>query len=304
MKRSGQKGFTLIELMIAISIGLFVVAGALKVYSESRAYFRTLQNINDLEQRAVFALRLLEQDIARAGYFGLHADGRLLDTDADVSVHCAGFDVAVWATAADYPVAGSNAAYDMPCPPRFSPVPGTDTLTLRFADSKPADPNAFGAIVVTGLAGGVIASRADRPFSADVIARRHFRVAAWYIGAGSSEQPSPALFRQRLRDDGQIETQEIMPGIEDLQIRFDIDTNNDGLVDEQINADARLPGGAKPVSVQIQLRIATALPEQGHIDAGPWISIDPDQPRFLPHDSHRRISVTRSFAVRNHPGAV
>jgi type IV pilus assembly protein PilW len=304
MNGSNNSGFTLTELAIATSIGMLAVAGALKVYSESRAYFRTLQNITDLEQRAVFALRLLDQDIARAGYFGLHADGRLLATDADVSVQCAGLDVADWATATENPVAGSNAAYELPCPPRFAPVPGTDTLTLRFADSEPAAANARGAIVVTGLEGGVIASQADRPIDADVIARRQLRITAWYLGAGSSEQPSPALYRQRLRDDGQIETQEIMPGIEDLQIRFGFDTNSDGLADELTNAGTQLMDDAIPVSVQVQLRLGTALPEQGHIDTGPWISIDPNEPHFLPDDRQRRISVTRSFAIRNHPGAI
>jgi hypothetical protein len=249
-------------------------------------------------------MRLLNQDIGRAGYFALHADGRLLATDADVRVKCASHDATGWATATSNPVAGTNASYALPCPPRFAPVPGTDTLTLRFADSEPAEPHASGAIVVTGLAGGVIARRADRAIPADPLARRHLRLAAWYVGADSSEKKRPALYRQRLRDDGMIETQEIMPGIEDFQIRFGIDTNGDGNADQQTNPGVSPGAGLAIVTARVQLRVATGLGEQGHVDSGPWLSIDPDRPPFTPRDNRRRISVAQTFRVRNQPGAL
>ncbi len=66
MKR--QTGFSLIELMVAMTIGLFVLAGVTKIFFDSRGSDRLREGISDTQTNGRIALDLLGQDIERAGY--------------------------------------------------------------------------------------------------------------------------------------------------------------------------------------------------------------------------------------------
>ena len=53
-------GMTLVELMVAMAIGLFLVGGALYVYSQSRSSYRSGDALARLQESARFALDTLE----------------------------------------------------------------------------------------------------------------------------------------------------------------------------------------------------------------------------------------------------
>ena len=46
------RGFSLIELMVALVIGLFLIAGAVMVYSQSRKVYRTIETVARLQETA------------------------------------------------------------------------------------------------------------------------------------------------------------------------------------------------------------------------------------------------------------
>lgn len=68
--RSGYDGFSLIELMIAITIGLLLIASVATVYLGSRQTFREQEALARMQEGARFAFEALSVDIRQAGFAG------------------------------------------------------------------------------------------------------------------------------------------------------------------------------------------------------------------------------------------
>ncbi len=62
-----QSGVSLVELMVALTMGLFVVGGAASIYLANRSTFATVENVARVEENARFAAELLARDIREAG---------------------------------------------------------------------------------------------------------------------------------------------------------------------------------------------------------------------------------------------
>ncbi len=65
-----QSGFGLVELMIAMTIGLILLGGIGYVFLGSRAAFRTTENLSRIQENARYALDMMGRDIRMAGYVG------------------------------------------------------------------------------------------------------------------------------------------------------------------------------------------------------------------------------------------
>lgn len=68
--RVRSKGFTLIEVMIAMTITLTVVAGVLGMYSQVRGTYRVTERIARIQEQGRVALATIASDIELAGYYG------------------------------------------------------------------------------------------------------------------------------------------------------------------------------------------------------------------------------------------
>jgi type IV pilus assembly protein PilW len=62
---------TLIELMVALAIGMFLMIGAITVFMQSRTTFRVTESLARMQENGRFALEALEPDIRMAHYWGL-----------------------------------------------------------------------------------------------------------------------------------------------------------------------------------------------------------------------------------------
>lgn len=65
-----QSGLSLMELMIAITIGFIVVAGVGYLYLGSRQTFKTQDSLSTIQENSRFALDTMSRDIRMAGYMG------------------------------------------------------------------------------------------------------------------------------------------------------------------------------------------------------------------------------------------
>jgi type IV pilus assembly protein PilW len=65
-----QSGISLIEIMIALLIGLFLLDGVLQLFSSAQQTYRMQSNLARLQENGRFALDFLERDIRMAGYWG------------------------------------------------------------------------------------------------------------------------------------------------------------------------------------------------------------------------------------------
>lgn len=67
---SGQRGFSLVELMVAITLGFVVVAAVGYLYLGSRQSFRNTENMARMQESARYALDIMARDLRMAGSFG------------------------------------------------------------------------------------------------------------------------------------------------------------------------------------------------------------------------------------------
>ncbi len=65
-----QKGFSLIELMIAITLGLLLMAGVLQIFLASKQTYTSNNALSRVQESGRFAIDFLTNDIRHAGYRG------------------------------------------------------------------------------------------------------------------------------------------------------------------------------------------------------------------------------------------
>jgi type IV pilus assembly protein PilW len=64
------RGFTLVELLVAITIGAIILAGAVTLFVNNRDTYKTTNELSRLQETARYALGMMVKDIRMAGYFG------------------------------------------------------------------------------------------------------------------------------------------------------------------------------------------------------------------------------------------
>ena len=70
-----QAGVTLVELMVALSIGSFLMIGAVQVYNQSRHAFVINESIARVQETAQFAMDTIEADLRLASNWGRQSRG-------------------------------------------------------------------------------------------------------------------------------------------------------------------------------------------------------------------------------------
>lgn len=71
------RGFTLIELMISMLLGLVVIGGAMGVILANRQSYRTNEGLSQVQESARTAFELLARDVRQAGVTGCDSSGRV-----------------------------------------------------------------------------------------------------------------------------------------------------------------------------------------------------------------------------------
>ncbi|WDS36039.1 PilW family protein [Pseudoxanthomonas sp.] len=80
--RRNQLGMSLIELMIALVIGLVLLAGVIQVFSASRTAYQLSQAIARNQENARFAMDFLQRDLRMVGHAGCVNDQSLLSLNS------------------------------------------------------------------------------------------------------------------------------------------------------------------------------------------------------------------------------
>lgn len=74
--RGGHRGFTLIELMVAMLLGLIVIGGVASVFLANQQTYRTNNALADVQESARLAVELLAHDIRNAQLTGCNNNAR------------------------------------------------------------------------------------------------------------------------------------------------------------------------------------------------------------------------------------
>lgn len=69
-KMKKQSGLSLVELMIAITLGLILMTGVIQIFVSSKAVFTTHHAVSRIQETGRLAMEFLSKDIRMAGYMG------------------------------------------------------------------------------------------------------------------------------------------------------------------------------------------------------------------------------------------
>ncbi len=136
-KITRQSAYSLIELMIAMTLGMFILAGVLQIFSSNKQSYRLQEGQSRVQENARYVLELLGRDIREAGYTGCRGLDRI-DTFRIGNPPLPSFDVNAavigrwWDTTLD----SGNGGWSVNAPAAITNVTaGTDVITIQRGDS-------------------------------------------------------------------------------------------------------------------------------------------------------------------------
>jgi len=104
----GQAGFTLVELMVAMSIFLLILVGIFQVFDPSHRAYQTSERKLDVQQNARVAMDTMARQIRMTGYFPENID---TDTANDLSNRIQAASESALAIAGDLDGSGASNAF-------------------------------------------------------------------------------------------------------------------------------------------------------------------------------------------------
>lgn len=91
--RSSRMGFTLIEMMVALTIGAMVIATVYTIGASAARHFQEQQRVSQLQLSVRLALDRIRRDVARAGFLGTMDSAADRPCGAPPAVRIRGLDV-------------------------------------------------------------------------------------------------------------------------------------------------------------------------------------------------------------------
>jgi len=334
----GQAGLTLVELMVALAIGSFLMIGAIQIYNQSRQAFVINESIARVQETAQFAMDTIEADLRMASNWGrnsrgLAVEGRSVIGDANPNglAQPIGNCTADWVLNLALPIDGTNDTYNPAwgCAATGGAQANSDVITVRRASVAHVDPVAgrlqiqstriqgelfSDGAVPASFNAATAASAADDltdPAVASLFdSETHNLIVTSYYVSPTSDLINgvPTLRRHRLVSIGgapAIVDEEVAPGVENLQIQLGVDVDADNTVDRYVG-----PGNAiyNPAA-------AGYVPGARIMTARIWmivrgVNIEPglqDGRNYTPAgvalgvqtDNFRRIQVSKTILLRN-----
>lgn len=297
--RAGMLGLSLIELMAALTIGLLLMAGALTVFMQSRNTYRTSDTAARMQETARYAFDILEPDVRLSGFWGMKK-GPAAVTDvvaaADVTANCGGNgwvgDATKYINGFDGD-GGAGGWGSMACAATNRNT-ASDVLVVRRASAETSAFDVTKVQVQSNRAQATVFKAATSPggYAAWPAAEtRDMVVNVYYISSNAGQF---ALRRKALRGLTMVD-EEVIPGVQDMQLEFGIDSNGDGTADKYVNPAA--VGTAAILSARIYLLVRSETDEQGYLNGINYRYANADI--AAANDKRRRILMSKTIQIRN-----
>lgn len=291
-KHGTTRGFSLVELMVALLIGLFLMGGALTIYMQSRNTYRTTDTVARLQEVGRYALDIIEPDVRLAGYWGMRSGSNAvtsLVTDAQITNYCA----TNWIASSSTFIEGRDASYGLSCA-ASDRATWSDTLIVRRAEAATAALDASKVQVQSNRTQATIFAASSIPtgYAASPGSEtRDLVVNVYYVSDNSGRF---ALRRRALRGLAMTD-EEVVPGIEDLQVQFGVDRDGDGTADQYVNPNS--VGVARVVAARIWIMVTADEPEIGFRNTTNYQYANANYSAF--GDNLRRIVLSKTIQIRN-----
>ncbi len=258
-----QQGLSLVELMVALTIGLVLTTGLVTMITNSNQGYRELSNASRQLENGRYAVQLLKESIQHAGFYGEYGDADTLTVPASLPSPCL-TAVADIDDTLPLHIQGYNApatAASVSCLDNANHVAGTDILVVRRTTTSTT---ALGSLAegkvymqprATSFVLDVADNGPDNPTTFNLTKRdgvttadiRDFRVEIYYVSpcnvhtgdtctdSSDDGNPIPTLKRLLLSTVGgatTMVTEPLVEGIENFQVEYGIDRSGNGIPNE------------------------------------------------------------------------
>ena len=331
-----NRGFSLVELMVALVVTLILLAGIGQIFLSSKKSFVIQDSLGRMQENGRYAMETIEQDVRRAGYWGGNADvGEVNDytpggisNGNKVATDDGKCSDANWARMLSHRIFGKNDnRQDYTCLPADS-APKGDILVLRYSapweiggittgPTYMADhPNQF--FMRSSLFDGQLFQGKDETaipiITAPVIRTAELVSHGYFIHNSESGDANkctgsdavPSLYRMTLTD-GALLSEEVAYGVDNFQVQYGVDDedicgsgkSDDNSVDCFVDAKAANdPMWGKVIAARVWLLTRAECPETGYTNDTTYTMAGvPYTPPA--NDHYRRQLYTSTIRLRN-----
>jgi len=274
------KGFSLVELMVGMVLGVIVIGGAISVYLASKRSLTEVEQVATLSENGRFALQLLGYSARHIGFYGgpdpyditpKKPVGAVAGDCTDIAAAYDTENSFFALRAVPEPFATSETSVKVAgC--ITDAMPYTDVLVIKNAGPSPLSGgwSSQQTYVIAGRVSFELRDGADMPpdIGGSNVAYP-YRLQIYYIRDGAT----PTLSRKILAWDADtesmsIQTEDLVQGVENMRFRFGYDSNDDGEVDTLANltdvwdsdvwdSDVSADAWKKVASLQVFLLLAS-----------------------------------------------
>tara|TARA_R110002111_G_scaffold8723_3_gene31413 strand:- start:1612 stop:2655 length:1044 start_codon:yes stop_codon:yes gene_type:complete len=337
-----QLGLSLVELMIAITIGIFLTAGLIQLFTSSKATYRVQDNLSRLQENARFAMQIISRDLRMADYAGCKS-GSVNDATNNIDTTSANYDATIHNFTSGIDglngAAGASIALDdsdtliiinaadsgVSVQPPFGPLPSSDiTITaghdfeqgdmILIADCSQADifqitNDPSGGTTISHVTGAFNSNPGANqvaepgnfnPLPCSATASEHC-LSKVYTGEASLYKLTSNTYDIQAGTNGVNalfrNNQELIEGIENMQVLYGEDTDNDNTPNYYVPAGTAGLTMENVVSVRVSL-LTTTLEDNVATQAIPY-TIFGDTVVSPSNDRRIRRVFTSTIALRN-----
>jgi type IV pilus assembly protein PilW len=310
-RRPAQRGFSMIELLVALAITALLIIGAVTMYSQSRTTFRAAEAVARLQENARYAMSFIETDLRMANYWGLNSRPDYIQLGGVATNACQ----AGWATNILQFVEGYNGAKGLACIQNADYQNGSDVIVIRRAATDRETGNLTQSVLyiqTSRIQGTLFVADEDcsatdesclppgylPPQSETHLLLTH----AYYVSPDATGRNGvPSLRRVRLIAGPAAQSEEIIAGVEDMQFQFGVDTDNNATVEYYVVPGTVIPAGARVVAVRVWLRVRSEEPDFTFRDERTYsyagVNYTPGAAGDA--DRYRRLLVSKTIQLRN-----
>lgn len=285
--RKRQHGMSMVELLVAMVIGMIVIGGAISLFVASKRSYTENERSERMIENARFALQMLQMEVRHAGFFGESAPPGISVKSglSSVTGDCDDAGAAYKVSNSEYMFAVRVDASGAALGCINDAVPDTDVLVIKSVRPQPLSPAEAAAdknkaYVAANPISGLLFDNSNWATNAEFdeyvpsvpsgdpeighVWEYSFHV--YYVRDGAV----PHLARKTLKWAGtkmQLETEEIVEGVESLRVRLGVDGDSNGEVDSYLKSDEIASSDwDRVMSVELQMLVRSAEPDPAYVD--------------------------------------
>ena len=318
---AAQSGFTLIEMMISVTIGLGILAGLVGVLATNSSNSKTNDRTAELMTNGRYALNSMRQALRQAGFRGFTladprapaalglaaANNECLEAGATQDAFVSNLRQGLWGANNANPFAAS-------CIPDANYVANTDVLVVRRLDPVPipaanlvANTLYFqtsyevGQVFRSNVTPAVppVFTGAPTPLASFAERIYVYHISPFTVAANEVPQV-PALWRVALLANGSMARELVASGVERMQLQYGRFTSAlDTQYTDTVTGTSFNPGRTDwddVNAVRIWLLARNSVPEPGYVNTTTYVMGDQN---ITVNDNFRRQLFTSVVQLRN-----